>query len=130
VDPNNLQSEQNTEDFRSQYGWTQYKNPLATFRGKIFPNTITVSFPIVPPFDTNFARSGRYEEWNSRGWAMGDVTLAERNILYRLDDQRYFELTNWEPNYFRYKDEWKLLTQSFDVTQISPTDCMRDFEFE
>jgi len=130
IDQNNMQSEQNTENFRSLYGWTQYKNPVSKFRGENVPNTLTVSFPVTPPFDTNYAQFGRAEEWQSRAWTMGDVVLAEKNILYRMDDERYFELKNWEPNYIKYKGEWKLLTQSFEVTQLSPTDCIRDFVLE
>lgn len=123
----NLQPQDDAVMYRSGYGFTQYVNASSTFRGTSYPNTILISFPPPPGFDTKFYGFGKMEEWHGRAWTLGEPKLSEFDVVYRVSDQRWYEIKNWEPNYLHYKDEWKLLTQSFELTQLAQNDVIRKF---
>lgn len=123
-----LQPNSDTNTFRSLYGFTQYLNPDFCFRGLPFPNSMLISFPPPPPFDTRFLPLGSSEQWQGRAWTLGlPVVLHEFDIIYRVYDQRYYEVQNIEYNPIFYQGEWILLTQSFTLTQVAPNDVIRQF---
>lgn len=123
----NLQPKDDELTYRSVYGFSQYVSSSSSFRGMSFPNTILISFPPPPAFDTKFFRFGRTEQWVNRAWALGDVQLHEFDALYRVSDGRWFTIRNWEPNYMFVTGAWRLLTQSFEVTQLAETSIERKF---
>lgn len=123
----NLQSGFDSTNYRSPYGYTQYLDTSAVFRGQSKPHTVLISFPPPPAFDTRFANLGIFEEWKARAWTVGDVVLHENDIIYRVHDNRWFEITDYEPNIITYKDAPKLLTQSFTLVQLGPNDVVKDF---
>lgn len=123
----NLQPNADTSSFRSLFGFTQFLDPSFTFREMSFPHCTMISFPQPPGFDTKFLNLGSSEIYQARCWTLGDTPLHEFDVLYRVSDNRYFEIKDWEPNVIMYKGVWKLMTQSFTVTEISPTDIIRQF---
>lgn len=127
VDIRNLQPRQDAVDYRTEYGFTQYTNTAATFRGVSYPHTIAVSFPIEPPLDTAYMPYGRTEVWQSKAWAMGTPKLHEFDVLYRLDNGKYYEIKNWSPDIKPYRGEWKTFVQAFDVIELVETDVIRQF---
>ena len=128
----NQQPEPNALQYRSAYGFTQYLNTTSKFRGVATPHTIPISFPPPPAFDTNFSLLGRTEEWQNRGWTLGTLSgfpqLHEFDLVYRVADQRWYEVKDWEPNMMEYKGKWEILTQSFTLTQLAEKDAMRGFQ--
>lgn len=122
-----MQPKEDADNYRTQYGYTQYASATSSFRGNIVPNTILVSFPPNPALDTRYMNTGAQEEWRNRTWTIGDVILHENDIIYRVSDSRWYEIVNWEPNWLFYKTSWKLLTQSFDVVQLGPNDITKQF---
>jgi hypothetical protein len=68
--------------------------------------------------------------WQNRAWTLGDVQLHEFDILFRTSDSRYYEIRNHELNWFYYKGNWKLLTQSFELAQLRETDVIRQFPLQ
>lgn len=129
VDIRNLQPRQDLIDYRTEYGFTQYTNTTATFRGKSYPHTIAVSFPIEPPLDTTYAPYGRTEIWQSRAWAMGTPKLHEFDILWRQDNGKYYEIKDWSPDIKPFRGEWKLFVQAFNVSELQKNDPITEFPF-
>jgi hypothetical protein len=124
----NQQPKQDQTNFRSLFGFTQYINPSYTFRNMSFPHSIAISFPPPPPLDTKFSGFGKAEQWQNRAWTLGDpLILHEFDIIYRVSDQRWYELRDIEPNVIMYKGVWKVMTQSFTLTQVGPNDVIRQF---
>ena len=126
----NLQVKEDTNTYRTPYGFTQYINVNSTFRGVKVPNTILVSYPPPPAFDTKFFRLGKTEMWQNRAWTLGDVQLHEFDILYRTSDSRWYEIRNIEYNWLFYKGVWKLLTQSFELVQLRENDIVRQLPLQ
>jgi hypothetical protein len=122
----NLQPIADTSSYRSLFGFTQFLDPQFTFREMSFPHCMMISFP-PPLLNTVFANLGSSEQWQGRCWTLGDTPLHEFDVLYRVSDNRYFEIRDYEPNVIMYQGNWKLMTQSFTVTEISPTDTIRSF---
>lgn len=127
VDILNLQPSANIADYRSEHGFTQYINQSAKFRKVSYPHTIAVSFPIEPPLDTTYAPYGRTEIWQSRAWTMGEPKLSEFDILYRLDNGKYYEIKSIAYDIKPFRGTWKTFVQSFDVTELVETDIIRQF---
>lgn len=128
ISESDLQPIADTTSFRSLYGFTQYLDPVFTFRELPFPNCMVISFPPPPPFDTRFLPLGSSEQWQGRAWTLGSpLVLHEFDVIYRVYDGRYYEVQNIEYNPIFYQFKWVLLTQSFTLTEISPTDIIRQF---
>lgn len=122
----NLQPIPDANSYRSPYGFIQYLDSKFTFRELPYPNCVLISFP-PPIWDTRFQALGSSEQWQGRVWTTGTPVLHEFDVLYRINDQKYFEIRDWQPNPIFYQNNWVMLTQSFQVTEISPTDVIRQF---
>ncbi len=128
INENTLQPVADPTSLRSLYGFTQYVDPQFSFRGTPYPNCLLISFPPPPPFDTRFLPLGSSEQWQGRAWCLGSpLQVHEFDIIYRVYDQRYYEVQNIEYNPIFYNNQWVLLTQSFTLTQVSETDVIRQF---
>ncbi len=131
VDMGTLQPKDVTGTYRSLHGFTQYLNPGATFKGKSVPHTLPISFPTAPPFDTTYSPFGSNNQWLGKAWTLGsEVQVRNGDIIYRVSDDRWYEIIDYEPNLFEYNGEWMLLTQTFGVTQLGPNDILRQFTLE
>lgn len=128
----NLHPSDYPNTFRTEFqnGFTQYVNPNSKFRGKSYPNTILITFP-VNPVETVYIGGGKYQQQAALCWTMGDrigyPALHEFDIIYRIDTQEWYEIKTYNPNYFYFNNQSALITQSFDIAMISPTDVIRSF---
>jgi hypothetical protein len=128
INDNTLHPISDTTNYRSLFGFTQYIDPAFTFRGLSYPNCTVISFPPPPPFDTKFLPLGSAEQWEGRAWTLGSpLVFHEFDIIYRVYDGRYYEVKNIEYNPIFYQFKWILLTQSFTLAEVSPTDVARQF---
>ena len=128
----NLHPSDYPNTFRTEFqnGFTQYVNPISKFRGRSYPNTILITFP-VNPFETVYIGGGKYQQQEAMCWTMGDrigyPTLHEFDIIYRTDTQEWYEIKTYNPNYIYLNHQSILATQSFTTALISPTDSIRGF---
>ena len=127
-----LQPSEYPNTFRTEFvnGFTQYTNPSSKFRGISYPHTILISFPPTP-FDTVYMGQGKWETHVNTCWTMGGAinypTLSEFDIIYKVDTQEWYEITNYNPNPIFYKGNRILATQSFETRKIADTDDIRTF---
>ena len=128
----NLHPSDYPNTFRTEFvnGVTQYVNPSSKFRGRSYPNTILITFP-VNPFETVYIGGGKYQQQEATCWTMGDrigyPKLNEFDIIYRTDTQEWYEIKTYNPNYLYFNHQSILATQSFTTALISPTDSVREF---
>ena len=106
---------------RSLYGFDQYLNPRARWRGKLLPHTFPLAFPdvtrdLIELSDAGFKRVSDVDHWTSPPPLC--PLVREHDYIQRVKNGRRYEVDSFA----EIKIGAKLVQQQFKVVEIDPSD--------